>query len=406
MNRSLVSFFCILLLGIFIYFCGNDVFDIVTKNINLIIDVVDNDLVDRKPRTEVVKNNEVIKLALFGDLNKFKIYGIDVKKAYEFAAEEINASGILKKKLQIVSFEKEGDIYRYQEVAKLIAEDPSIFGVIGPFETKYLVGFSEFFANAGLFEIIPISIRNCFFENKPKSLFVTSSSYDSVADAWIEFFSKNGFDKVILLNLHENLNGRCGVCKEISEKMFKSNLNFAYRYEMDKVDVRWLRGNLEESKSYFDSKSIFIVSNKHFDQAYSFELFDMVLDLFNDGNVFYDDLVSLDEIKDIKFNHDRFFASCYYEDNEAFKVLINKLRQQPWYKNDFITLRIYEDLWLLADAINKSESYECDKISEYMLNNTLNTPLGNFSFSKDGQADKYPICIMSISDIEKIWSNK
>lgn len=406
MNRSLVSFFGILLLGIFIYFCGNDVCDIVTKNFNLIRDVVDNDVVDIKQRTEAVKNNEVIKLALFGDLNKFKIYGIDVKKAYEFAAEEINASGILKKKLQIVSFDKEGDIYRYQEVAKLIAEDPSVFGVIGPFETKYLVGFSEIFANTGLFEIIPITIRNRFFENKPKSLFVTSSSCDSLADAWIEFFSKNGFDNVILLDLYENFNGRCGVSKEISEKKFKSNLNFAYRYEMDKVDLRWLRENLKESKSYFGSNGVFVVSNKHFEQNYSFELLDMVLDLFNDGNVFYDDLISLDEIKDIKFNHDRLFVSCYYEDNEPFKVLINKLRQQPWYKNDFIALRIYEDLWLIADAINKSGSYERDKISEYMLNNPLNTPLGDFTFSEDGYAVKRPICIMSISDVEKIWSNK
>ncbi len=406
MNRSLVSFICILLLGVFIYFCGNDVCDIVTKNIYLIRDVVDNGLVDKKHRIEAVKNNEVIKLALFGDLSKFKNYGIDIKKAYEFVAEEINASRILNKKLQIVSFDKEGDVYRYQEVAKLIAEDPTVFGVIGPFETKYLIGFSEIFASAGLFEIIPISIRDRFFENKPKSLFITSSSCDSVADAWIEFFSKNGFNNAFLLDLFEHHNGRCGVSKKILEKMFKSNLNFAYRYEIDKIDVEWLREDLKESKSYFESNNIFIVSNKHFDQTYSFELLDMVLDVFNDGNVFYDDLISLDEIKDIKFNHDRFFASCFYEDTEVFRVLINKLSKQPWYKNDFITLRIYEDLWLLADAIQKSGSYECDKISEYMLNNTLNTPLGNFSFSKDGYVDKYPACIMSISDVEKIWSNK
>lgn len=370
------------------------------------MDVVDEDLVDKKHRTEAVKNNEVIKLALFGDLNKYNIYGIDVKKAYEFAAEEINASGILKKKLQIVSFDKESDIYRYYEVAKSITGDPSIFGVIGPFETKYLAGFSEIFANAGMFEIVPISTSGRFLENKPKSLFVTSSSCDSVADAWIEFFSRKDFDNLILLDLYENSNGRCGVSKEIIRKMSETDLNFAYRYEQDKVAIGLLKNNLIESKDYFNSNGIFIVSNKHFDPTYSFKLLDMVSNVFDDGDVFYDDLISLDEIKDIKFNHDRFFVSCYYEDNEAFNVLINKLRQQPWYKNDFITLRIYEDLWLLADAINKSGSYECDKISECMLNNTLNTPLGDFTFSEDGYVKKHPICIMSISDVEKIWSSK
>lgn len=402
--KSLKYIFIFILISCFIYFCGANILATIKNNLLLIYELTEKEITPSERIQYLSKHKDVVRIAIFGDAEEFASKGINLNEIYALAEREINKSnGILGRKLELVWYNKNDINYKHQKVAEKILKDPSIYAVVGPFDSDKALCYSSFFATAGILHISPSANSNDLLEQKYPLSFSTTPADTDEAICFADHLTSNKINDLLIIS--EANNKYCeSFAGEIDRVFCQKGLNVIQRVRFsENVNLYWFKEIIDSYKKLYDIKNVVIISDYFNDNSPQKAIINTIASTFCDGKLFFSECISADRYGLLNLSLSNCYSIAIFPDDNGVCPALRLLCQKDWFKKDFFTVRLYKSLWILKEAIDKSGSFEYGKIANYMENNEFNTPLGKFKFKNNHFEASPKISTMSFAEQKAMW---
>lgn len=402
--KSLKYIFIFVLIGCFIYFCGEEVLATIKYNLLLINELTEKEITSSERIQYLSNHKDVVRVAIFGNADEFTSKGINLSEIYTLAEKEINkTNGILGRKLELVWYNRNAINYKHQEVAENILKDPSIYAVVGPFDLDKALCYSSFFAAAGILHISPSANSDDLMEQKYPLSFSTTTTDTDEAICLANYLISNKIDDLLIIS--EDNNKYCeSFAGEIDRVFCLKGLNVIQRVRFsENGNLYWFKEIIDSYKKLYGIKNAVIISNYFKDNSPKKAIINEIASTFHEGKLFFSECISADMYGLLNLSHSNCYSVAMFPDDNGVCPALRLLCQKDWFKKDFFSVRLYKSLWILKEAIDKSGSFEYEKIVNYMKNNEFNTPLGKFKFESNHFEASPKLSVMSFAEQKAMW---
>ena len=310
----------------------------------------------------------------------YAVQGQELIKGAEHAVEELNQQGgVLKNKISLLKIDDQCNDSIALSTAQMltILKDKKISAIIGPYCANALANITEIYAQAKIFQIIPVPVNYLLENVSHKGLVKLLGHSDQEAKDFFAFYnSRYAGDRVALVYNTKNQDSVAAAQSVAQEflKHGKSSLISEYTYQMTEKDYealadKILADNVRTAFLFGSSANIRKIAYELRQKNKKFVIF---TNRYKAGEKYFD---LLEELANGTF----FTGLSGSSDNPEFTETLVNLRLNG-FDAEGISLYGYAAIKLWATLAQKAKSTDYDKLSAVVKNRTVPTVFGDKTF--------------------------
>lgn len=331
--------------------------------------------------------------------------GEELIKGAEYALAQINKDGgLLKQKLTLLKIDDQCKDNIAVSTAQMltILKQKKVKLVIGPYCTNSFDKITDIYAKAGIFQIIPVTVNPAYAKITQKGLVKMLGYTSEEAKDFFAFYNTHfAGEKVALLysvNDSESASDIQAFAREF-QKHGKSSVVTTYNYQMTNKDYNALAEKIlaDGANLAFLLGSVANIRKMAYALREQREDFVIFTNKYAAGKPYFD---KLGDYADGTY----FTALRGPSDNPEFAEILVEMRLND-FEADGLSFYGYSALKLWQALVEKSKSFDYDKLSAAANNKTIHTVFGDRIFQNGAPKnnEKYSVYRFEGGEFGKIY---